>query len=169
MKKLLVMLLIATLALSATAFAATYTHDDDIRFNYDENAFEITFEDHTDDEDHVILGFKDIEWGNGYIRIDLTELNDGETFPTPEEAAEDMNTEVDQLDAWANFKNVLSASFDTNDTLESVFIAPVYDDDGEVDDVLTVTIGVTQLDDEETGMDRDDAISDIVNTLTVGN
>ena len=39
--KTLVMLLAAILAMSATAFAATYDHDD-ITFEYDENALEIT-------------------------------------------------------------------------------------------------------------------------------
>ena len=34
MKKMLIMLLVAILTLSATAFAATYTHEDDIRFEY---------------------------------------------------------------------------------------------------------------------------------------
>ena len=44
MKKMIVMLLVAILALSTTAFAATYTHEDDIRFEYDDAEFEITMD-----------------------------------------------------------------------------------------------------------------------------
>ena len=52
-------------------------------------------------------------------------------------------------------------------TTETTFIAPVYDDDGEIDDIMTVRIGVEKDVDEEAGMARDDAISEIVNTLKV--
>ena len=56
MNKFFAIMITAVLALSCTAaFAATYTHNDDIHFEYDENAFEITMDDHTDDEDLVIL------------------------------------------------------------------------------------------------------------------
>ena len=56
MNKIFAILIAAVLALSCTAaLAATCTHDDDIHIEYDENAFEITMDDHTDDEDLVIL------------------------------------------------------------------------------------------------------------------
>ena len=48
-----------------------------------------------------------------------------------------------------------------------MFIAPVIDDDGEAEEMVTVTIGVTKLEDEYAAMARDDVISAIVDTLRV--
>ena len=54
MKKLIALTITALLALSAVAFAETYRADD-ITFEYDENAFEISLDDRTDDEITVVL------------------------------------------------------------------------------------------------------------------
>ena len=170
MKKIFVMLLIAILALTTTAFAATYRHDDDITFNYDENAFEITFEEHKDDEDRIILGYKNADWGDGYITIQLQEIPDGQLYPTWEEIAESMGVDdhaLENLPAWGNFTDVITTSMTTDNLTETVFIAPVFDDDGEAEEMLTVIIATNRIDDEETLTDRDDAISAIVDTLKV--
>jgi len=168
MKKLIVMLLIAVFALSTTALAATYRHDDDITFEYDENAIEIAAEDHKDDEDRIVMGFKDSAWGDGYISIARQELPDGTPFPTQEEIAGELGaTQLETLPTWGNFKDVFTASFTTDDLTETVFVAPVFDDDGEAEEMVTVTIGVTRLEDEDAAMARDDAISAIVDTLKV--
>ena len=169
MKKQFAMLLVAALVLSTGAFAAVYTHDDDIRFEYDENAFEISLEDCADDEDLVILSTKDEK---NFVRIHLADLDDGETFPTLadfKDVEEGLGVKVETLETWANgYKNVFTYTVDNGDgTTETTFIAPVYDDDGEIDDILTVRIGVEKDVDEEAGMARDDAISEIVNTLKV--
>ena len=169
MKKLFALALIAILALTATAFAETYRYEDDITFNYDEKLFDITMDDHTDDEDLVILSTKD---GNNFVRIHLAELDDGETFPTIadfKDLEEGLGVKVETLETWANgYKNVFTYAVDNEDgTMETTFIAPVYDDDGEIDDILTVRIGVEKDVDEAAAMARDDAISDILNTLKV--
>ena len=53
-------------------------------------------------------------------------------------------------------------------TSEHFFIAPVMDDDGkEVEDLLTVHIGVSKIEDESVAMARDDAISAVVDTLKI--
>ena len=145
MKKLFALALIAILALSTTAFAATYRYDDDdIVFTYDENLFD----------------------------VNLADLDDGETFPTLadfKDVEEGLGVKVETLETWANgYKNVFTYTVDNGDgTTETTFIAPVYDDDGEIDDIMTVRIGVEKDVDEEAGMARDDAISEIVNTLKV--
>jgi len=170
MKKLFVMLLIAILALSATAFAATYNYDSDITFEYDDTAMEITSETHTDDEDRIAMGFKESAWGDGYVSIQLNELPDGQSYPTQEDFAKSLNVEASALESlpnWGNFTNVITTSYTTDDLTETVFIAPVFDDDGEADNILTVVIGVTALEDDEAAMQRDDAISAIVDTLKV--
>ena len=120
-------------------------------------------EDHGDEEDMVILHDKN----QGGIRIHLRDMEDGETFPTAEEIAKDLNVEVTKMDEWGNFKDVLTYDTQSDNFIESVFIAPIYDDDGEIDDILTVRIGVEKDVDEAAGMARDDAISEIVNTLKV--
>ena len=168
MKKMIVMLLIAVFALSATAFAATYRHDDDITFEYDENAIEITSEDHKDDEDSIVMGFKDSAWGNGYVSIVRRELPDGTPYPTQEEIAGELGVaQLETLPTWGHFKDVYTASSTTDDVTETMFIAPVIDDDGEAEEMVTVTIGVTKLEDEDAAMARDDTISAIVDTLRV--
>ena len=169
MKKLFALVLIAILALTTTAFAATYRYDgDDIVFNYDENIFEIVEDDHTDDEDSVVLAAKDKTWGQTYVRIYVAELEDGEKFPTMAEFAEMPDTTVEQMETWAGFKNVFTYTLENDDdTTQTFFIAPVYDDDGEIDDSLTVEIGVTKMDDADKAMLRDDAISEILDTLKV--
>ena len=170
MKRFFALTLIAILALTATAFAATYRNgDDDIAFSYDENLFDITMDDHADDETLVILTTRDEK---NYVRIHLAELDDGETFPTIadfKDLEEGLGVKVETLETWANgYKNVFTYTVDNGDgTTETTFIAPVYDDDGEIDDILTVRIGVEKDVDESAGMARDDAISEIVNTLKV--
>ena len=168
MKKTIIMLLVAILVLGSTAFAATYRYHDDIRFEYDDTAFEITMDDHTDDEDLVILTGKDAAWGDTFIRIHLRDLDDGEKFPTLDTlTAMPDASEVTQGD-WAGFKGVLMYTVEYDDgATENYFIAPVRDDDGDIDDILTVIIGTSKLDDEDAATTRDDLISNVVNTLYV--
>lgn len=166
MKKIFSILLACILAMSAGALAATYTYPDcDFTFDYNEDFFEITMDDHTDDEDLVILTDKN----GGGIRIHLGELRDGETFPTAEELAKTWNVEVETMEAWGNFKNVLCYQITNEDGIyEAVFLAPVYDDDGsEIDDILTVTITGKPIEDEDAAMESSDWISEVVNTLKV--
>ena len=169
MNKFFAILIAAALVLSCNAaFAATYTRDDDIRFEYDENAFEITLDDHGDDEDLVILTGKDASWGNTFIRIHLADLRDGESFPT----MDDFTVMPDARDLtqgeWNGFKDVFMYNVAGEDGwTEYYFIAPVTDDDGEIEDILTVNIGTAQLDDEEADMARADQISAVLDTLRV--
>ena len=166
MKKMIVMLLALILTLSATAFAATYTHEDDIRFEYDETAFEIAMDDHTDDEDMVVLSGKNEAWGNTFVRIHLAELDDGTTFPTMEELAAMPGVSGLTQGEWNGFKDVFTYTVAYEDgSQETVFIAPVADEDGEIEDILTVTIGVEPIEDEDVAMGRDDLISAVLATL----
>ena len=165
MKKIFALLLVTILAMTATASAATYTHEH-LTFEYNDSFFEITMEDHGDEEDMVILHDKN----QGGIRIHLRDMEDGEKFPTLQDFAEleqGLNTKVTQGE-WNGYKDVFMYDVDDGETLEATFIVPIYDDDDrEVEDMLTVKICVTHLDDEETAMARDDKISEVVDTLKV--
>ena len=168
MKKFFAILMVAILTLSTAAFAATYNHDDDVRFQYDETKFEISMDDHTGDEDLVILTGKDEAWGETFIRIHLAELHDGETFPTMDEFTAMPDAKDLTQGEWNGFKDVFMYTVECEDgTAEHYFIAPVIDDDGEVEDILTVNIGMSRLDDEDTAMARDDQISAVLDTLRV--
>ena len=168
MKKFIAALLFAVLTLSATAFAATYTHEDDIRFEYDDTAFEITMDDHTDDEDLVILTGKDAAWGDTFIRIHLADLRDGETFPTMDEFTAMPDAKDLTQGEWLGFKDVFMYTVEYEDgASEHYFIAPVTDNYGEVEDILTVVIGLEEMDDEDAAMARDDLISTVLDTLRV--
>ena len=170
MKKMIVMLLAAILALTSTAaFAATYTHEDDIRFEYDENAFDISMEDHGDDEDLVILTARDEAWGETFIRIHLRELEDGESFPTMDDFTAIPDAQDLNQGEWKGFKDVFTYSVKNMDGgTEYCFIAPVADDDGEIEDILTVNVGTSPIEDEDTAMTRDDLISAVLDTLKLG-
>ena len=73
----------------------------------------------------------------------------------------------ESMPTWANFKDVVTTSATTEGLTETVFIAPVYDHDGDVEDILTVIIATSELDDQEAAQNRDDTISAIVDTLKV--
>ena len=167
MKRLFALIVAALLALSATACAEAY-RSDDITFEYDEKAFEVSLDDRTDDETTVVLHGKNEAWGNTFISFYLKDLDDGEQFPTMEEMSQIPDTTVTQGD-WNGYKNVFMYTLEYDDgTSEHFFIAPVMDkDDKEIEDVLTVHIGITKLDDEDAAMARDDAISAVVDTLKV--
>ena len=167
MKKIFVLLMIAVLALSTAALAETYKCDD-LRFEYDATAFDITMDDHTDDEDLIILSGKNEAWGDTYVRIHLQDLEDNESFPTLDDFVDMGDTVVTQGD-WNGYNDVFMYAYDTEDgTTVSLFIAPVAgDDDDEIDDILTVEIGVSPIEDDETAMGRDDLISAILDSLVV--
>ena len=168
MNKFFAILIAAVLALSCTAaFAATYTYEDDIRFEYDEAAFEISMDDHTDDEDLVILTGKDEAWGDTFVRIHLDDLHDGETFPTMDEFVAMPDAKDLIQGEWNGYKDVFMYTVEYEGGAEHYFIAPVTDDDGEVEDILTVNIGVNDMDDEEAAMARDDQISAVLDSLWV--
>ena len=145
--------------------------ESDLMFMYDPAAFEVTSENFTDDEDTVVLGFQDASWGEGYIKLYLAEADENSGFPTREsfaEMEEALGIQVEQMETWSNFSNVFTYTVPDDGSTETVFIAPVYDDDdSEIEDVLTVTVATSLLDDEAAAMARDDAISAVLDTLEV--
>ena len=156
-----------------TAGDVTYVcPDGELTFNYDPNSFVISTEDFTDDEDMIVLSFADESWGEGYVRIYLHELADGEAFMDEGDIAlveETFKTTVEKLDSWSNFTNVYTYTYANEDgTEDTLFAAAVYDaEDGEEEYGLNVTINAMPLDDEDASMARSDAISNIVDSLQV--
>jgi len=163
MKRIVTILLIAVMALAGCAALAEGTYaSDDLSFSYDAQSFEVTTDYHADDNQMVILSGKNDAWGAVAIRI---ELKDGEAFPTPETLAAPAGAEVTQGE-WHGFQDVLMYTTSSGSFVESVFVAPVRDDDGEIDDTLTVTITVDDIG-GEAAMARDDRISAVLDTLKV--
>lgn len=167
MKKLIAILMAALLTLSTVALAETY-RSDDITFEYDEKAFEITVDDRTDDETNVVLYGKNEAWGLTFVGIYLKDLNDGEKFPTMQEITDTHDTTVTQGD-WNGYTDVFMYTVEREDgATESFFTVPVKDDDGkEIEDLLTIQICTSKIDDEAVLQERDDAISAIVDSLKV--
>ena len=168
MKKFFAVLLIAVLALSTVAFAETYTSDD-ISFEYDETAIMVSFEDRTEDETTVVLNNVDETWGEFYIRFHLSELEDGETFPTIDEFAEMPDTEVTQGE-WNGYTDVIMYTLRSDDGIvQDFFIVPIADEDGEVEEALTIEIGTKTVEDEaeEIAMGRSDLISAVIDSLKI--
>ena len=167
MKKMLALMIAVLLALSTVAFAEVY-RSDDITFEYDEKDFEVSLDDRTDDETTVVLHGKNEAWGNTFISFYLRDLDDGEKFPTMDEMSQIPDTTVTQGD-WNGYKDVFMYTLEYDDgTSEHFFIAPVMDDDGkEIEDLLTVHIGVSKIDDASVATARDDAISAVVDSLKV--
>lgn len=167
MKKIIAALLIATLTLTGFAALAETQYDrEDIAFTYDESAFEIEVDDVTDDEHLVILAGKNPDWGNVGIRFYLGDVEEGDTLPTLEDFKQMPGAEATQGE-WNGWQDVFMYTVDYEDAVESVFVVPVKDDDGEVDALLTVGIVVDRIEDEETAMARDDMISAVIDTLRV--
>ena len=50
-----------------------------------------------------------------------------------------------------------------------MFVAPVVDEDGEIEDLLSVNIGVSPIEDDDVAMGRDDLISAVLDTLRIDN
>ena len=170
MKKMFAMLLIAAMTLTGFAAFAENYHNEDLNFTFDKEVFSIT-EDETEDELETVLTAKNEAWGMTYIRFHLRDLDDGEKFPTKAEFAElekGLNTEVTQGE-WNGFKDVFMYDVKEDGTFESVFIIPVYDDDddNEIDDILTINVSITDIEDEELAMARDDQISAVLDTLKI--
>lgn len=168
MKKTIALLLATLMLLTAAAIAETYTdRDNDLTFTYDPSAFEIAFEDETDDELTVVLGGTNADWGEYNVKFYLADLDDGEAFPTLEDFAEmqaSLDMEIDQME-WNGFKDVILYTIHDVGSTEQVFLVPLYDD-GRIDDQLTITITVQDLADEA-AMARDDAISEVLDTMMI--
>lgn len=110
---------------------------------------------------------KNEAWGRTYINFYLKDLEDGEKMPTADQLAAENNTTVTEGE-WNGYQNVLMYTLEGEDGMtRDFFVIPVMDDDREVDDILTVQIGTSKIDDEDVLMERDDAISAIVDSLKV--
>ncbi len=172
MKKVFAVMLVCALMLTSAALAAPvdYKGDDDLSFTYDSDAFEMAFEDKTDDELTVVLDGTKEDWGEYAISFYLSEIDDEDsTFPTPEEFAEleeALGIEVTQGE-WNSFKNVYSYAMDEDGVNAQTFIVPLYDDDdaNEIESALTVTVYAEALENAEAAQLRDDAISAVLDTL----
>ena len=167
MKKRIALLLITALMLTGLALAEQQYRRDDISFTYDENAFEIVLENKADDEQLVELRGKAAAWGETFIRIYLADMDDGDVVPSLE-YFKDRGIEATQ-GAWGRFENAFTyQEVDSADALnDSFFVVPIQDDDGDVDDILTVQVGVTMISDEAVAMERDDLISNVLDTLVI--
>lgn len=158
MKKFFAMLLVAVMLLTAVAFAQDYRADD-IAFSYDENAFEVTVDDVGDNDDHmVVLTGKDEAWGKTYIRFYVYMQDEGEAIATAESVKELLpDVEVTQGE-WNGFSEVVMYF----DGYEHIFLVPL-----TTGEQMTVAVYVTDTEDEEVAMARDDMISAVLDTLKI--
>ena len=158
MKKLLATLLLAVLVLTAVAFAEDYRASD-IAFSYDEAAFQIETDDVGENNDHlVVLTARDEAWGTAYIRFYVSGLVEGEELPTAESLAEALpEVEVTEGD-WKGFSGVVMYN-DGDEDLRLIAL--------ENGRLLTVGVGVTELEDEAVAQARDQQIDAVLDSLTV--
>ena len=169
MKKLLPMLLaLAMLFLSASALAEDVAYDDPagaLAFVYDDNVFEIEADDDNGSEHLVVLNGTQEDWGDYFISLYVRELAEDELFPTLDDYAEleeGLNTEVTQGE-WNGFQDVILYTVQDDASYEQVCIVPL----AVADSLMTVDVKVELLEDEEASMARDDAISAVLDTLSI--
>ena len=169
MKKLLPMLLaLAMLFLSASALAEDVAYDDPagaLAFVYDDSVFEIEADDDNGSEHLVVLNGTQEDWGEYFISLYVRELAEDELFPTVDEYAEledSLNTEVSQGE-WNGFQDVIMYTVQDDTSYEQVCIVPL----AVADSLMTVDVKVELLEDEEASMARDDAISAVLDTLSI--
>lgn len=157
MKKMIATLLLAAVLLTAVAFAQGYTSER-IALTYDENAFEITMDDKTEDEHLLILTGKNEAWGNAYIRFYTHMQADDEDVPTAESVNEAIPDAQATEGEWNGFSNAVM--YENGD--ESVFLVPL-----TTGELLTVGVHVDAIEDEDAAMERDDQISAVLDSLKV--
>ena len=139
----------------------------DLQFSYDPEAFEIASDEDVEDLHLLVLQGIRAEWDEYAVAFAMRELEDGETAPSldnPGDFVEDGAT-LEQGE-WNGFENVIMYTTETDDTLQQVFVVPV-EDDGEVEDVLAITVTTKKLDDEEAAMAQSDAISAVLDSLVI--
>ena len=167
MKKLVCMMIVFALALTAVAAVAetaTYTdRSDDFTFTYDADVFEITSEDYQSDDDDnlvLVLGGKVEAWGNVFIQFTRVEF-DEEDLDSMQAAEQEL---IDNAGAtkgeWNGFYDVLMYGFDDEECTEQTFVIPCTDDE-----TLSILIHADKIEDEATAMERDDQISAVLDTL----
>ena len=158
MKKLIAALLIAVMVLTAAVAFAEQYEGEDITFTYDENAFEITTDEVDDGGHFVVLNAKEEAWGKTYIRFYVyMEEEDGQ-FSSVESLQELLpDIEITQGE-WNGFNDVIMY----NDGTEQLFLVPL-----TTGEQMTVGICVTEIEDEDVAMERDDQISAVLDTLKI--
>lgn len=153
---------------AATANVTAYVDPHgDLQFSYDPDAFEIASDEDVEDLHFLVLQGIRAEWDEYAVAFAMRELEDGETAPSldnPGDFVEDGAT-LEQGE-WNGFENVIMYTTETDDTLQQVFVVPV-EDDGEVEDVLAITVTTKKLDDEEAAMAQSDAISAVLDSLVI--
>lgn len=169
MRKLVCLMIVFALAIAATAAlaeTATYTdRSNDFTFTYDDEHFEITFEDYQADDDDdlmLVLGGKDEAWGNVFIqmsRVDI-DFDDAEEFAAYKEAEEQLISGAGATKGeWNGFQDVLMYEFDDEECLEQSFTIPCDDE------TLSILVHSDKIGDEEAAMARDDQISAVLDSL----
>lgn len=133
-------------------------------FSYDPNAFVIAGEEYQDDaeDSDLVLTVNGTfaSWGNTVIQFQKTKIENPEGFDDSFAEIEEAGIEVTHGE-WNGFEDVHMYAFDDEDSLEQRFIVRP-----EEDASLAVIVTVDKLDDEETSMARDDAISAVLDTLS---
>ena len=137
----------------------------ELAFNYDPEAFAVTYD--SDDEPHVVvLSGVNADWGDYEIALTLRELEEGEGESALETLVGD-GAEATRGE-WNGFEDVIMYGSETDEAHEQVFVVPLKDaDDGEMEDVLSIAVSAQKLEDEDAAMARDDAISAVLDSLTV--
>lgn len=144
MRKIIIVLLIATMALAGIpAFAETFKSGD-IHFPCDKEELTVTTEGKVDAPHIVTLRGTKEACRNVDITIRLKDLKGGEAFPAIDEFDHLKNTEVAQ-EHWNGFENVIRYTADCEDFAESQFTVPIAGGDNEADDMLTSVIIVDKL------------------------
>ena len=138
----------------------------DLAFSYNPEAFEVTDEE-SDDAHNVVLTGTKAEWGEYSIAFNLRELADGEAAPELGSYGDDLEEGAEATQGeWNGFENVITYTNATDTENVQVLVVPVKDaEDGEVEDVLTISITAQKLEDEDAAMERDDNISAVLDSL----
>ena len=134
-------------------------------FSYDADTFEITGEEYQDDaeDSDLVLTMNGTRafWGNVMLQFRKTKIDDPKAFEDSLAALKEAGIEV-TCGKWNGFGDVYMYSFTDEDAFEQRFILRPDEDTS-----LAIIVTADRLDDEEMGMDRDDAISGLLSTLRV--
>ena len=143
--------------------------DRHLAFFYDPGAFEVTEDESGGDGRVLTLTGTKAGWGRYSIRFNMAPLAEGESFPTLDTLAGEIGADVDATQGeWQGIDGVILYETAADAAHEQVMIIPVGGEkSSDAAEKLTILISADKLEDDEAAMSRDDAISAVLDSLTL--
>lgn len=166
MKKILTITVALMVALTAMPAFADIFYNNGLSFHYDPATFEIAIADQMGDMNRVIMHGTNKDWADTWVSLQMDPLDDGEDVPTIDEikkALSDNSMSTVTQDEWNGYHDTTIITQDENTS----FVVPIKNKEDKVTRILTIVISAGKNENEEITIARDDAISEILDTMHI--